>query len=244
MQSPGYGDHFSDLEAQGGKRVVSQWEASVKAGFIKKVYAILSIQLLATVATGAFFMFHEETRNFVLSTPSLLYMALFLPFGFLIGLYCCKNQHPLNLCLLGGFTLSLAYSVGCVCARYYAVGYGMIVFQALLLTAAVFISLTTYVFVTKKDFSFLGAGLYAALMILIVWSLINMIFPIDGGFRIVFSAVGALIFAGYILYDTSLIVHNYGPDDYIEASINLYLDIINLFLYLLEILRMLQGESD
>ena len=53
----------------------------------------------------------------------------------------------------------------------------------------------------------------------------------------VFSVGGALLFSGYILYDTSVILHKLGPDDYIVAAINLYLDIVNLFLYLLQILR-------
>ena len=49
---------------------------------------------------------------------------------------------------------------------------------------------------------------------------------------------------GYILYDTSLIMHHLGPDDYIIGAVTLYLDIINLFLYLLELLRMLQGGDN
>ena len=97
------------------------------------------------------------------------------------------------------------------------------------LTASVFISLTTYVMVTKKDFSFLGGGLFAALLILIVWGIMNSIFDFGLGGRMVFSLIGALIFVGYILYDTSLIIHHYGPDDYVIAAVTLYLDIINLF---------------
>jgi len=57
-----------------------------------------------------------------------------------------------------------------------------------------------------------------------------------------FGGVGAA--AGYILYDTSQIMHHLGPDDYVEGAISLYLDLINLFLYLLEFLRTLQGGSD
>lgn len=71
----------------------------------------------------------------------------------------------------------------------------------------------------------------------------NSFFDFGLGGRMVFSLVGALIFVGYILYDTSLIIHHFGPDDYIIAAVTLYLDIINLFLYLLELLRMLQGGS-
>ena len=63
------------------------------------------------------------------------------------------------------------------------------------------------------------------------------------GGRMVFSLAGALLFVGYILYDTSLIIHHLGPDDYVVAAVTLYLDIINLFLYLLELLRMLQGGA-
>ena len=99
------------------------------------------------------------------------------------------------------------------------------------------------VMVTQKDFTWLGQYLFAALIILIVWGFMNAFIDFGLGSRMVFSLIGALIFCGYILYDTSLIIHHFGPDDYIIAAVTLYLDIINLFLYLLELLRMLQGGN-
>ena len=60
----------------------------------------------------------------------------------------------------------------------------------------------------------------------------------------IFSLVGALLFVGYILYDTSVIVHHLGPDDYVVAAVTLYLDIINLFLDFLKILRYLNDDND
>lgn len=233
---------YGDLEI-GGKQTVNNCDAMIKAGFIRKVYSILSMQLLMTVAGAAFFMLHDGARNFVLSTPSMFYAAMFLPIGFIFALMCYKDQHPTNMYLLSAFTLCETYTVGVICAMYYASGAGMIVLQALMLTAAVFISLTVYTLTTKKDFSFLGAGLFGGLVVLIFWGFLNSIFNFGGG-NMVFALFGALLFAGYILYDTSMIIHNLGPDDYIIASINLYLDIINLFLYLLEILRMLQGGNE
>lgn len=213
----------------------------VKSGFIKRVYGILSVQLLLTVASSAFFMFHEPTRAFVLANHGMLITAAFLPFGFLLGLHCYKDSHPTNIFLLSGFTMAISYTTGVTCAAYYQHGLGLVVLQALVLTAAVFISLTTYVHISKKDFSFLGAGLFACLWILIFWSFMNWFFDFGLGGRMVFSLVGALIFVGYILYDTSMIIHHYGPDDAIIASIALYLDIVNLFLFLLDFLRTLQG---
>ena len=223
---------------------VFQGSAEVKAGFIRKVYGLLSIQLLFTTVFGAFFMFHEPTRHFVLANQGMLFGASIAPFGFLGALYCYKDRHPLNLGLLSGFTLSIAYTVGVVCALYKEAGIGFIVIEAFVLTAAVFVSLTAYVHLTKKDFSFLGGGLFAGLIILLVWSLMGAFFDFGQGGRMVFSLFGALLFVGYILYDTSLILHHFGPDDYIIATVQLYLDFINLLLYLMEILRMLQGGDN
>jgi len=234
---------YDDLESQ-GKQSVSSLDVIIRAGFIRKVYSILSIQLVVTAITAATFMLHDGTREYVLHTPSMFYAAMFLPLGFIMALYCYKNKHPHNMYILGGFTLCEAYTVGVICAMYQANGMGLIVLQALMLTAAIFISLSAYTLTSKKDFTFLGAGLSAGLIVLIFWGLLNMFFPFNMGFRMVFSLLGALLFAGYILYDTSQIMHNLGPDDYIEASISLYLDIINLFLYLLEFLRMISGGHD
>ena len=163
-------------------------------------------------------MFHAPTRAFVLQSPGMMMSAAFLPFGFLIGLHCYKDRHPVNLILLTGFTMCLSYTTGVICASYYESGYGVVVFQALVLTAAVFLSLTTYVHVSKKDFSFLGAGLFAGLIVMLIWGMLNMFFDFGLGGRMVFSLVGALLFVGYILYDTSMIIHYYGPDDYIIAA--------------------------
>merc|ERR1712072_259296 len=235
------------LDEEGGMNrgmPVYQGSAEVKAGFLRKVYSLLSLQLLFTVASSAFFMFHEPTRYFVLANQGMLVGAAIAPLPFILLLHCYQYRHPLNLALLGGFTLCLSYTVGVVCAMYYEQHYGPAVLQALVLTAAVFISLSSYVLVTKKDFSFLGGGLFAGLIILIVWSIMNSFFDFGLGGRMVFSLVGALIFVGYILYDTSLLVHHFGPDDYVVATVRLYLDIINLFLYLLELLRMLQGGDN
>ena len=96
----------SDLEDQqmGGINQgmpVYQGSAMVKAGFIRKVYGILAAQLLLTVMSSAIFMFHDSTRAYVLATPSMMMTASILPFGFLLGLFCYKDKHPVNMYLLG-----------------------------------------------------------------------------------------------------------------------------------------------
>jgi modulator of FtsH protease len=102
------------------------------------------------------------------------------------------------------------------------------------LTAVAFLALSGYVHVTRRDFSGLRGMLFVGLIVLIVASLVGLFIP-SQAFQLALAAVSALIFCGYILYDTSDIVHG-GETNYIMASMRLYLDIINLFLSLLRLL--------
>mmetsp|Transcript_11394 Transcript_11394/g.11421 ORF Transcript_11394/g.11421 Transcript_11394/m.11421 type:complete len:274 (+) Transcript_11394:49-870(+) len=221
---------------------------SVRLGFLRKVYGILSVQLLLTVIISTLFMVIQPLQNFVLHAPWFTMLAIFSSFGFLIGLFCVKDRYPLNMQLLFGFTLCESISVGTICAAYAKAGLGFIVIEALFITLLVFSGLTLYCFVSKKDFSFLGGFLYAALMSLVVGSLFMLVFSGFGGkvsplLGFAFSVIGSLVFCGYILFDTSMIIKHFSPDQYIEAAIALYLDLINLFLYILQILSYLQDRN-
>lgn len=183
---------------------VSACSAEIQNGFLRKVYGLLSVQLLVTTAIGCWFMFHEQTRLFVTRTPSLLYLTFFASLGFLFACHCYKDKHPINLGLLGGFTLSIAYSVGVTCAVYQAHGLGYIVLQAFLLTAIITTALTTYTLRSKRDFSFLGAGLFGGLCALILGGLAHALigwitgYGLGSGFSFVLALFGACIFSGYM----------------------------------------------
>merc|ERR1711973_496670 len=100
-----------------------------------------------------------------------------------------------------------------------------VVVQAFFLTCAVVAGLTAFTFQTKRDFTHWGTGLMAGLWILIL-----------GGFMQVFVG-GALLFSGFIIFDTQMIMTRVSPEEYIMATIELYLDIINLFIEILKILE-------
>jgi len=87
---------YGDLEMN-QKMMAANCDGLVQAGFIRKVYAILSMQLMMTVCGAAFFMLHTSTREFVLHTPSMFYAAMFLPLGLIFALMCYKDQHPTNM---------------------------------------------------------------------------------------------------------------------------------------------------
>ena len=104
---------------------------------------------------------------------------------------------------------------------------------------AVFALLTGFTMQSKYDFSFMGAGLSSALWILILWGLFSYLFGQPSGG--VYSLFGALLFSGYVIFDTFLIAKKLGYDDYILASVTLYLDIVNLFFFILQMLT--PGDS-
>jgi FtsH-binding integral membrane protein len=209
-------------------------QGQIRLALLRKVYAILTIQLLTTVGVACLFSFSQGVSDFILATPQLFYLALVLSFACLIGLFCFKQKHPWNMVLLGAFTLCESFLVGLICAMYYRNGAGELVLQAFGITLAIFVGLTAYTFYSDKDFSFLGGFCMAGLLGLMVWGIISWL----TGWRSTFwySLIGAILFSALIVYDTWLLSKRFGPEDAIIASIMLYLDIINLFLFILQLL--------
>ena len=107
--------------------------------------------------------------------------------------------------------------------------------DAFLLTAVAFTGLTAYVMISRKDFSFLGAALNTGLWVVLGAMLLGFIFH-STVFGLAIASVGVLLFAGYILFDTWQILNSRGETDAVGAALRLFLDVVNLFLFLLRIL--------
>jgi len=225
-----------------------RWDTGMGAGnradFIRKVYGILTVQMLITVAICAFAMLVPPVQAlFVhLVRSPIATIMLFIPaLGVLCALHAYKGKHPTNLYLLMAFTVLMSISVAGTCAAYQKAGLGVLVLQAFGLTAAAFGGLSAYALKSGQDFTWMGGMLHMGLLAMMMFSFFGWIFGFSGG--MFFSLIGALLFCGYILYDTSRILKEYGPDDAVIACVDLYLDILNLFLYLLELLSQCQGSE-
>merc|ERR1712126_24792 len=137
-----------------------------------------------------------------------------------------------NLILLAAFTIVESYTIG-VLVSFYDVA---VVLQAFFLTAGVVVGLTAFTFQTKRDFSHWGTGLMAGLWILILGGFMQIF--VGGEVTETAMAVGgALLFSGFIIFDTQMIMTRVSPEDYITATIELYLDIVNLFIEILKVLE-------
>jgi modulator of FtsH protease len=110
------------------------------------------------------------------------------------------------------------------------------------MTAAIFFAMAGIATVSKRDFSFLGKFLFVGLVVLIVASLANLFFQVPA-LSLTISAVAVLIFSLYLLHDVSNIVRG-GETNYITATLNLFLDLFNIFISLLNLLLAFSGQRD
>ncbi len=167
--------------------------------------------VMLLVFVGAF-----AAANFTRARPGLNVVAL-LGFTFVTGLFLAPSIFIAQLSASAGQTLDPSP-----------------VRDAFLLSAITFGGLTGYCFVTKRDFSFMGAALSTGLWVVIGASLLAMLFH-SSALSLAVASVSVLLFAGYILFDTSRILRA-GGGDAVGAALSLFLDVINLFLALLRIL--------
>jgi FtsH-binding integral membrane protein len=139
----------------------------------------------------------------------------------------------MNLAFLTAFTALEAYSVSVITSMFES----RIVLQALIFTFGIFIALTLFACQTKYDFTSWMPYLFGALWVLILFGFMAAFFPRTSGVELGYGIVAALIFSGYILVDTQLVIRHYHVEEEIAAAISLYLDILNLFLAILRILN-------
>ncbi|XP_027096201.1 protein LIFEGUARD 2-like [Coffea arabica] len=207
--------------------------------FIRKIYSIITAQLVLTIAVAAVVVtYHPIVRFFTTTGAGLaLYIVLIItPFIVLCPLYYYHQKHPVNYLLLGVFTAALAFAVGLTCAYTE----GKVILESVILTGAVVISLTLYTFWAAKrghDFNFLGPFLFGAVVVLMLFAIIQILFPLGRISTMIYGCLASIIFCGYIIYDTDNLIKRYTYDEYIWAAVALYLDIINLFLSILTIFR-------
>ncbi|GEQ72246.1 hypothetical protein JCM33374_g5933 [Metschnikowia sp. JCM 33374] len=212
---------------------VASCELSVRQMFVRKVYALLSVQIFATVFVGYLIRSHEPLRNWCLNNMWFYIVSVVGAFGFAIAANIKARSYPINLILLAGFTVCEAYGIGLACSFVETDA----VVQALLITFVLFIGLTAFAFQSKYDFTSWQGVLGISVWALIAIGFVNMFFPGNSkGFELLYSAAGALVFSGYILVDTQHLMKTFSLDDEVSAAIALYLDILNLFLFILRLM--------
>lgn len=205
-------------------------------GFVKTTYKFFAASLLfATIGALIGMQYFEMAVQYRLPIIIVELVAFFV-------LMFSRSKPGLNLAMLFIFTflsgVTLVPLLGFVISR---AGIGG-VWQALAMTTIIFGIMSVYALKTKSDLSNMGKMLFIALIVVVVFSLINL-FLGSALMTTIISAIGAIIFSLYIAYDTQNIVRGLYKDP-IMAAVGLYLDFLNLFISLLQLIGIFGGRND
>ncbi|EKF0805346.1 Bax inhibitor-1/YccA family protein [Campylobacter jejuni] len=202
--------------------------------FIKQTYQLFAASLLA--ATVGAYVGIFALASFFIQSQVTFWILFAVEIGLLFALQWKKRETPLNLVLLFGFTFCSGLTLTPLLISVLALpAGGIIIAQAFALTTVAFAGLSVFAMNTKKDFTVMGKALFIVLIVIVAASLLNLFFQ-SSIVNLTISAVAAILFSFYILYDTQNIIRgNYETP--IEGAVALYLDFVNLFVSLLNILR-------
>jgi FtsH-binding integral membrane protein len=225
-----------------------QAQESARAAFIRRTYAHLAGAILAFVALE-FLIFQvlptEQIIGTLFQSPVslLILMAAFIGGGWLAQAWAMSGSSP----ALQYFGLGLYVVVQAVIfipILYVALRFSdpSVIPTAGIMTLAMFGGLTASVFVTRKDYSFLGPILSIAGFIALGLILAAILFGFNLGLLFSFGMVA--LASAFILYDTSNVLHHYRTDQHVAAALALFASVALLFFYILRILIAVSGNSN
>ena len=215
-------------------------QIAVRNGFIRKVYSILSVQLIITFS--AVFLFQIPSiklfifKNQSLAGNTLMFCSLAFLTLFLV-LVCNRSLSrtvPYNYYILFAITLCESLVCGIVSSLYSF----QIVATALALTIISTLAITFYACTTKTNFSYYRMGMFIVFSQIFMIGLIASLFRLQALYAL-YTFLMTIMIGIYLVYDTQLIMGKFGVgysvDDYIFATLEIYMDIIRLFLLILRI---------
>ncbi len=203
--------------------------------FIKETYQLFAGSLLVGAAGAYVGMGMPVIREYY-------WAFVILEFALIFGIGFAKKKPGLNLAMLFAFALVSGLTMSVMVGHYVNAGAGGIVANALILTTVAFGGLSMFAMNTTRDFTSMGKFLFIALIVVVVASLLNVFWLHLSWMSVGISAVSAILFSAFILYDTQNIIQgNYGHP--VDGALALYLDFINLFTSLLNLLGIFGSDE-
>lgn len=214
---------------------------AVQNRVLRNTYLLLGLTMVPTVLGALLGV--QMNFSFFAGSPMIGFMVfLGIAWGFMWAIQRNRNS-GLGVALLLGFT----FFMGLMLSRILQVALGFsnggtLIAMAAGSTGAVFLAMSALATTIKRDLSFLGKFLFVGVIVLLVAALANAFFQIPA-LALTISAVAVLLFSAYLLYDIARIVQG-GEDNYVVATLSVYLDIYNIFVSLLNLFMAFGGERD
>lgn len=212
----------------------------VRHNFIKKVYGLLTTQLIITVAVVALFALNDNVRGWAKQNQWFNLAAFAVVFTLLIVLACFKDvrrKHPHNIIILFAFTIAQSLVLSAMTMHFQT----QVLLTAGGLTLAITVALTLFAMQTRWDFTAFSGIMVVVLMTCTLTMIIGLMFRPNDLFMLIMASIMAILMGIFIVIDTQMIMGGtreiqLSPEEFIFATINLYMDIINMFMYILIIL--------
>ena len=212
-------------------------ERKLRKGFITKVYGIIFFQLLITTIAVYISLVNEAIMKFMMQNNYVIFFSAISAIIVLLILVCGKltNVVPINYILLLIFTLFESITVAFITVYYEPIS----VLSCAGLSMLIVFGLTMYACFTKTDFTMMGGFLFSCSIVLIFLGIIGLFFR-SYFYQMLLNSMGVLLMSVYLIFDTQLVIGKNSQliklDDYILGALNIYLDIINIFLKILRLL--------
>jgi FtsH-binding integral membrane protein len=215
-----------------GMETAARASVDERMGFIRKVYALFFAATLFAIGGVLLGVSYKPLLQFAYQHLWIMFLVMI---GGVMGAQAVRHVRGLNLAALFGFTTLTGVVISPLIAMISQINPGSIL-AAGVLTVGIFGGLTAYVFVSKKDFSFMRGMVTTGLIVVILAGVVNIFLGSSAlGFGV--AAATLLLFSGFVLYDTSNIIRRYPVNEYVAGALDLYLDAFNIFLALLRILN-------
>ncbi len=204
-----------------------------RATLVRRTYGLVFVSVIITALGVLFCLGQPALRDAVARHPFITMIAMFAPLWMAMK---ARRDFPKNIAL----TLVFTFIEGIFIAPFLAFAETRtpgIIGQAGILTLSTFGVLSLYAVFSRRDFSAWGSFFMVGLWVLIATSLISFFIPSALG-SLWIAGGTVLVFSGLLVFDTWRIVRSgqYGPDDYVPAAVNIYLDLLNMFLAMVRLL--------
>lgn len=212
-------------------------QEGASVSFMKQTYQLLAASMIAAAAGAYVTMPYAET---VMQYKWFIFGAELLVLFF--GLSMSRGKPGLNLAMLFIFTFLTGISLVPLLALLIGAGNGALIGNAFLMTSVLFGALSLFAINSKTDYSSWGKPLFITLIVIIIASLVNIFLLQSPMMHVIITAGILLLFSFFTIYDTQNIA-NGAYDSPVDAAVSLYLDFLNMFTALLQILGIFGGDD-
>ena len=212
-------------------------QEGASVSFMKQTYQLLAASMIAAAAGAYVTMPYAET---IMQYKWFIFGAELLVLFF--GLSMTRGKPGLNLAMLFVFTFLTGVSLVPLLASLIGAGNGAVIGNAFLMTSVLFGALSLFAINSKTDYSSWGKPLFITLIVVIIASLVNIFILQSPMMHVIITAGILLLFSIFTIYDTQNIA-NGAYDSPVDAAVSLYLDFLNMFTALLQLLGIF-GSDD